>query len=101
MQAVTDDAKVNAAVAAEAERRADLCVRADDADVVAGRGRPRPAARATSTVGVLGGGDPRRAAGIRDAVVDGLRDGTLDAAALAGASPPASPWSAAAPATPG
>lgn len=30
-------------------------------------------------VGVLAGGDPRRAAGIRDAVVAGLRDGSLEA----------------------
>jgi uroporphyrin-III C-methyltransferase/precorrin-2 dehydrogenase/sirohydrochlorin ferrochelatase len=32
-----------------------------------------------TTVAVLAGGDPRRAAGIRDAIVDGLRDATLEA----------------------
>ncbi|QRN80402.1 MAG: uroporphyrinogen-III C-methyltransferase, partial [Nocardiopsis sp. BM-2018] len=31
------------------------------------------------TVGVIASGDPRRSAGLRDAVIDGLADGTLDA----------------------
>jgi uroporphyrin-III C-methyltransferase/precorrin-2 dehydrogenase/sirohydrochlorin ferrochelatase len=82
VQACTDDAKVNAAVAAEAEAARIWCVRADDAEASAAW---TPAsgvvdeAHGALVVGVLAGGDPRRAAGIRDAVVDGLRDATLEA----------------------
>jgi uroporphyrin-III C-methyltransferase/precorrin-2 dehydrogenase/sirohydrochlorin ferrochelatase len=82
VQACTDDAKVNAAVAAEAEAERIWCVRADDAEASAAW---TPAsgvvdeAHGSLVVGVLAGGDPRRAAGIRDAVVDGLRDATLEA----------------------
>ncbi|MFB4318480.1 uroporphyrinogen-III C-methyltransferase [Actinomadura sp. 21ATH] len=78
VQAVTDDAKVNAAVAAEAEAARVWCVRADDADASAAW-TPAAGTVGETTVGVLAGGDPRRAAGIRDAVVDGLRDATLEA----------------------
>jgi uroporphyrin-III C-methyltransferase/precorrin-2 dehydrogenase/sirohydrochlorin ferrochelatase len=82
VQACTDDAKVNAAVAAEAEADHVWCVRADDAEASAAwtpaAGRVDEA-HGSLVVGVLAGGDPRRAAGIRDAVVDGLRDATLEA----------------------
>ncbi|MEU5881325.1 uroporphyrinogen-III C-methyltransferase [Spirillospora sp. NPDC047279] len=78
VQAVSDDAKVNAAVAAEAERARIWCVRADDADASAAW-TPASGQVGETTVGVLSGGDPRRAAGIRDAVVDGLRDATIEA----------------------
>jgi uroporphyrin-III C-methyltransferase/precorrin-2 dehydrogenase/sirohydrochlorin ferrochelatase len=80
VQACTDNAKVNAAVAAEAEEKRIWCVRADDAEASPAW---TPAsgvvdeAHGSMVVGVLAGGDPRRAAGIRDAVVDGLRDATL------------------------
>ena len=77
VQAVSDDAKVNAAVAAEAEAAHIWCVRADDADASAAW-TPATGRVGETTVGVLAGGDPRRAAGIRDAVVDGLRDATLE-----------------------
>ncbi|MBO2445792.1 uroporphyrinogen-III C-methyltransferase [Actinomadura barringtoniae] len=78
VQAVSDDQKVNAAVAAEAEADRIWCVRADDADASAAW-TPASGQVGETTVGVLAGGDPRRAAGIRDAVVDGLRDATLEA----------------------
>jgi uroporphyrin-III C-methyltransferase/precorrin-2 dehydrogenase/sirohydrochlorin ferrochelatase len=78
VQACTDDPKVNAAVAAEAEAGHIWCVRADDAEA-SSAWTPASAHVGETTVGVLAGGDPRRAAGIRDAVADGLRDATLEA----------------------
>jgi uroporphyrin-III C-methyltransferase/precorrin-2 dehydrogenase/sirohydrochlorin ferrochelatase len=78
VQAASDDPKVNAAVAAEAEAARIWCVRADDADA-SPAWTPASGRVGETTVGVLAGGDPRRAAGIRDAVVDGLRDATLEA----------------------
>ena len=78
VQACSDDPKVNAAVAAEAETGRIWCVRADDAEASAAW-TPASGRVGETTVGVLAGGDPRRAAGIRDAVVDGLRDGTMNA----------------------
>jgi uroporphyrin-III C-methyltransferase/precorrin-2 dehydrogenase/sirohydrochlorin ferrochelatase len=78
VQACTDDGKVNAAVAAEAESRHVWCVRADDAQASAAW-TPASGRVGETTVAVLAGGDPRRAAGVRDAAVDGLRDGTLNA----------------------
>ncbi|MXQ65916.1 uroporphyrinogen-III C-methyltransferase [Actinomadura rayongensis] len=77
VQAVTDDGKVNATVVAEAEERRIWSVRADDADASPGW-TPASGQVGETTVGVLAGGDPRRAAGLRDAVVDGLRDGALE-----------------------
>ncbi|HEX6470782.1 MAG TPA: uroporphyrinogen-III C-methyltransferase [Streptosporangiaceae bacterium] len=83
VQACADDAKVNATVAAEAEARRVWCVRADDAEASAAwtpaSGVVDEAHGGGLVVGVLAGGDPRRAAGIRDAVVDGLRDASLEA----------------------
>ncbi|HEY3681750.1 MAG TPA: uroporphyrinogen-III C-methyltransferase [Streptosporangiaceae bacterium] len=78
VHACTDDPDVNAAVAADAERARVWCVRADDA---ASSPAWTPASGAVDDVrvGVLAGGDPRRAAGLRDVVVEGLRDGTMDA----------------------
>ena len=78
VQACTDDGKINAAVAAEAESLRTWCVRADDAEASAAW-TPAGGQVGETTVGVLAGGDPRRAAGVRDAVVDGLRDGTINA----------------------
>jgi uroporphyrin-III C-methyltransferase / precorrin-2 dehydrogenase / sirohydrochlorin ferrochelatase len=93
--ACTDDAAVNAAVAAEAERQRTWCVRADDAQASAawtpatGRAEDlyvgdlrsdgiQSAARGGGSVqvGVLSG-DPRRSAAIRDAIIAGLRTGQL------------------------
>lgn len=69
---------MNTAVAAEAEAKRIWCVRADDKDASAAW---TPAGGRVGEIGVAitAGGDPRRAAGIRDAVVEALRDGTVDA----------------------
>ncbi|WUI01636.1 uroporphyrinogen-III C-methyltransferase [Spirillospora sp. NBC_00431] len=77
VQAVTDDAKVNADVVTEAEAARIWAVRADDAES-SPAWTPASGHAGDATVGVLLGGDPRRAAGIRDAVVDGLRAGALE-----------------------
>ncbi|WP_067461098.1 uroporphyrinogen-III C-methyltransferase [Actinomadura macra] len=77
VQAVTDDAKVNGDVVAEADAARIWAVRADDAES-SPAWTPASGQAGDVTVGVLLGGDPRRAAGIRDAVVDGLRDGGLE-----------------------
>ncbi|GAA3441277.1 uroporphyrinogen-III C-methyltransferase [Planomonospora venezuelensis] len=77
VQACTDDHAVNTAVAAEAEAKRIWCVRADDKEASAAW---TPASGRVGEVGVaVTAGDPRRAAGIRDAVVEALRDGTVDA----------------------
>ncbi|MGI8336324.1 uroporphyrinogen-III C-methyltransferase [Actinomadura scrupuli] len=78
VQACTDDGKINAAVAAEAAEARVWCVRADDAEASAAW-TPAGGQVGETTVAVLGGGDPRRAAGIRDAIVEGLRDASLEA----------------------
>ncbi|MCC5577869.1 uroporphyrinogen-III C-methyltransferase [Microtetraspora sp. AC03309] len=74
----TDRREVNTAVAAEAEAKRIWCVRADDKEASAAW---TPASGRVGEIGVAvtAGGDPRRAAGIRDAVVNALRDGTVDA----------------------
>jgi uroporphyrin-III C-methyltransferase / precorrin-2 dehydrogenase / sirohydrochlorin ferrochelatase len=94
--ACTDDAAVNAAVAAEAERQRTWYVRADDAQASAawtpatGRAEDVRAEGIQSGAGggsVRGGsvqvgvlsGDPRRSAAIRDAIIAGLRTGQLSA----------------------
>jgi uroporphyrin-III C-methyltransferase/precorrin-2 dehydrogenase/sirohydrochlorin ferrochelatase len=78
VQACTDDRAANTAIAAEAEAKHIWCVRADDKDASAAW---TPATGRVDEIGiaVTAGGDPRRAAGIRDAVVGALRDGTVDA----------------------
>ncbi|MER6950069.1 uroporphyrinogen-III C-methyltransferase [Nonomuraea sp. NPDC000554] len=78
IQACTDDRSVNSAVAAEAEAKRIWCVRADDRDSSAAW-TPASGRVDEINVGITAGGDPRRAAGIRDAVVSALRDGTVDA----------------------
>ncbi|WP_425247949.1 uroporphyrinogen-III C-methyltransferase [Streptomyces sp. NEAU-NA10] len=76
----TSDADANTRASAEAETHRVWCVRSDDAD----RATAWTPATGTSegvTVAVLTtdakGRDPRHTAAIRDAVVEGLRDGTL------------------------
>jgi uroporphyrin-III C-methyltransferase / precorrin-2 dehydrogenase / sirohydrochlorin ferrochelatase len=76
--ALTDDPAVNAAVADEAERRRIFCVRADDA-TMATAWTPAVGRHAGVTVAVLGGYDPRRAAAVRDGILEGLREGTIAA----------------------
>ncbi|MFC4534047.1 uroporphyrinogen-III C-methyltransferase [Sphaerisporangium dianthi] len=78
VQACTDKRSVNAAIAAEAEAKHIWCVRADDRDASAAW-TPASGRVDEISVAITAGGDPRRAAGIRDAVVDALRDGTVDA----------------------
>ncbi len=83
--AATDDPEVNAAVAAEAERTHTFCARADDR-AASSVWTPAVGRQGDLVVGIHGGGDPQRAVGVRDAVVEGLTDGTLaDRAARPGA----------------
>ncbi|GAA1508967.1 uroporphyrinogen-III C-methyltransferase [Streptomyces synnematoformans] len=74
----TRDPEANAAASAEAERRRVWCVRSDDASA-ATAWTPATGRSEGVTVAVLTGSDPRRSAAVRDAVVEGLRDGTLSA----------------------
>ncbi|MET8131013.1 uroporphyrinogen-III C-methyltransferase [Streptomyces sp. NPDC006290] len=76
----TSDPKASADASAEAERNRVWCVRSDDADA-ATAWTPATGHSEGVTVAVLTtnakGRDPRHTAAIRDAVVEGLRDGTL------------------------
>jgi uroporphyrin-III C-methyltransferase/precorrin-2 dehydrogenase/sirohydrochlorin ferrochelatase len=75
--ACTDDPAVNAAVAAEADAARIWCVRADDG--AASRAwTPASGQAGDVRVGVLSG-DPRRSAGIRDALVGALDSGAIGA----------------------
>lgn len=80
VQACTDDSTVNSQIAAEAEERGIWCVRADDRHASAAW-TPATGRADGATVGVLADGDPRRAAGLRDVVVEGIQDGALAAPA--------------------
>ncbi|GAA0623307.1 uroporphyrinogen-III C-methyltransferase [Sporichthya brevicatena] len=75
--ALTADPTVNAAVATDAEARRIFCVRADDATAAtawtAASGRYEGL-----TLAVLAGRNPRRAAAVRDNVLNALRDGSVD-----------------------
>ncbi len=88
VHACTDDAEVNAQVAADAEAAGVWCVRADDATRSAAR-VPAVGRSDDVTVAVTTGGDPRRAAALRDAVLSALDTGILPAAALRHHRPPA------------
>ncbi|NGN65793.1 uroporphyrinogen-III C-methyltransferase [Streptomyces sp. A7024] len=72
----TRDPEANAAASAEAERHRVWCVRSDDAES-ATAWTPATGRSEGVTVAVLTGRDPRRSAAVRDAIVEGLRDGTL------------------------
>jgi uroporphyrin-III C-methyltransferase/precorrin-2 dehydrogenase/sirohydrochlorin ferrochelatase len=72
----TPDPEVNAAVSAAAEERRVFCVRSDDA-LAATAWTPAVGRHGEVTVAVLGNRDPRRSAGLRDEILDGLRDGSL------------------------
>ncbi|MCX5389596.1 uroporphyrinogen-III C-methyltransferase [Streptomyces sp. NPDC006482] len=76
----TTDATTNAAASAEAERTRTWCVRSDDAEA-ATAWTPATGRDAGVTVAVLTGHDPRRSAAVRDAIVEGLRDGSIAAPA--------------------
>ncbi|BBZ05045.1 uroporphyrinogen-III C-methyltransferase [Mycolicibacterium chitae] len=74
--AATDDAEVNAAVVAEAERRQIFCVRAD----IAREGTaltPATFEYDGLAVGVLAGGEHRRSAAIRTAIREALQAGVI------------------------
>ncbi|WP_354643492.1 uroporphyrinogen-III C-methyltransferase [Kitasatospora camelliae] len=73
----TDDPAVNTAVSAEAERVRVFCARSDDASA-ATAWTPASGRDGGATVAVLTG-DPRHSAALRNAIVDGLRDGSLAA----------------------
>ncbi len=74
--AATDDADVNAAVVAEADRRRVFCVRADLA-VEGSAVTPATFGYAGLSVGVLAGGEHNRSAAIRSAIREALQDGTI------------------------
>ncbi len=76
--AATDDPAVNEQISAASEDRRIFCVRSDDAPK-ATAWTPAVGRHAGVTVAVLGNREPRRSAGIRDAVVAGLRDGAIAA----------------------
>jgi uroporphyrin-III C-methyltransferase/precorrin-2 dehydrogenase/sirohydrochlorin ferrochelatase len=75
--ACTDRPEVNAAVSAEAEANRTWCARADDA-AASTAWTPAPGTAGDTSIGVLSG-DPRHSAAIRDAVIAGLRNGTIAA----------------------
>ncbi|MCP9960399.1 uroporphyrinogen-III C-methyltransferase [Streptomyces somaliensis] len=75
----TTDPEANARASAEAERTRTWCVRSDDAGA-ATAWTPATGRIGGVTVAVLTGDDPRHSAAVRDAVVEGLRDGTLTVA---------------------
>lgn len=76
----TSDPAANTAASGEAEAHRVWCVRSDDADAATAltpaTGRSEGVTVAVLTTDIHGR-DPRRTAAIRDAVVEGLRDGTL------------------------
>ncbi|MGW2085413.1 uroporphyrinogen-III C-methyltransferase [Streptomyces sp. NPDC001880] len=78
----TDDDAANDAASFEAERTRTWCVRSDNADV-ATAWTPATGRSEGVTVAVLStdaqGRDPRHSAAVRDAIVEGLRDGTIAA----------------------
>jgi uroporphyrin-III C-methyltransferase/precorrin-2 dehydrogenase/sirohydrochlorin ferrochelatase len=76
----TSDPAANEAISAEAERTRTWCVRSDDA-AAATAWTPATGHSEGVTVAVLTGHDPRRSAAVRDAIVEGLRDGSLAAPA--------------------
>jgi uroporphyrin-III C-methyltransferase/precorrin-2 dehydrogenase/sirohydrochlorin ferrochelatase len=76
--AATDDPVTNEAVSRECESRRIFCVRADDA-TQATAWTPAVGRHAGVTVAVLGNREPRRSAGVRDAIVAALRDGAIAA----------------------
>ncbi|MGD9988414.1 uroporphyrinogen-III C-methyltransferase [Pseudonocardia sp.] len=75
--ACTDDAAVNVAVGAEAERRRVFCVRADDGSAGSAV-TPASGDHDGMTIGVLAGGVHRRSAAVRTALVEALQAGVVD-----------------------
>jgi uroporphyrin-III C-methyltransferase/precorrin-2 dehydrogenase/sirohydrochlorin ferrochelatase len=75
--ACTDDPDANAAVVAEARRRRVFCVRAD-AGELGSAVTPAVGEHEGLTLGVLSGGEPRRSAAVRTALVEALHAGQID-----------------------
>ncbi len=78
----TNDRDVNSAVAREADAAGVWCVRADDA--AASRAWTPASGRAGDVRVAVVSGDPRRSAGLRDAIVDGVASGAIRAAGRRG-----------------
>lgn len=76
VQVAVDDRFAAAGVSAAALERRIFCVRADDR-AAATAWTPAVTRHGPVTVAVLAGGEPRRAMAVRDAIRDGLADGTL------------------------
>ena len=76
--AATDEPAVNEQVSADAEEQRIFCVRADDG-TKASAWTPAVGRHAGVTVAVLANREPRRSAGVRDAIVAALRDGQVAA----------------------
>ncbi len=76
--AATEVPEVNESVTRECETRRIFCVRADDA-TEATAWTPAVGRHAGVTIAVLGNREPRRSAGVRDAIVAALRDGVIAA----------------------
>ncbi|MEV0946308.1 uroporphyrinogen-III C-methyltransferase [Rhodococcus sp. NPDC049939] len=74
--ACTDEPATNAAVVAEAERNRIFCVRADSARNGTAV-TPASASYDGMSIGVLAGGDHRRSASVRTALVEGLQSGAV------------------------
>jgi uroporphyrin-III C-methyltransferase/precorrin-2 dehydrogenase/sirohydrochlorin ferrochelatase len=74
--AATDDADVNEAIVAEADRNRIFCVRADIA-IDGSAVTPASFEYAGLSVGVLAGGEHRRSAGIRSAIREALQQGLI------------------------
>ncbi|MFF3324215.1 uroporphyrinogen-III C-methyltransferase [Streptomyces sp. NPDC002889] len=74
----SSDPQANATASAEADRTRTWCVRSDDAEA-ATAWTPATGRSEGVTVAVLTGRDPRRSAAVRDAIVEGLRDGSIAA----------------------
>ncbi|MEU1280376.1 uroporphyrinogen-III C-methyltransferase [Streptomyces sp. NPDC005805] len=72
------DPRAAARISEAAEAARVWCVRSDDAEA-ATAWTPATGRSEGVTVAVLTGRDPRRSAAVRDAIVEGLRDGTLAA----------------------
>ncbi|MEJ3744536.1 uroporphyrinogen-III C-methyltransferase [Actinomycetes bacterium KLBMP 9797] len=81
VQVAVDDRFAAAAVSAAALERRVFCVRADDRHE-ATAWTPAVTRHGPVTVAVTAGGDPRRASLIRDAIREGLSDGTLPGCAV-------------------
>jgi uroporphyrin-III C-methyltransferase/precorrin-2 dehydrogenase/sirohydrochlorin ferrochelatase len=97
VQVAVDDPSAAVAVSAAARERGVFCVRADDRHA-ATAWTPAVTRHGAVTVAVLAGGDPKRAVRIRDAIRDGLTEGTLPGCADTGWSGSAAPLAAPAPA---